>query len=168
MSNRLALILGGFLLWTAVAATAVYGARGLQYDNDKWLSPDNPHEIARTMLVSEFNQFESTMLLFKADRLFTEEGLENAAAFTDAVKNIDGVVDVVSPYDASLIMTDAGGSLVITTYRAALESGQLADLLALKAQFYKSEYLGRLLSEDGTLGAFIVMTINAPLSLIHI
>ena len=33
---------------------------------------------------------------------------------------------------------------------------QLADLLALKAQFYKSEYLGRLLSEDGTLGAFIV------------
>ena len=156
MSNRLALILGGFLLWTAVAATAVYGARGLQYDNDKWLLPDNPHEIARTMLVSEFNQFESTMLLFKADRLFTEEGFENAAAFTDAVKNIDGVVDVVSPYDASLIMTDAGGSLVITTYRAALESGQLADLLALKAQFYKSEYLGRLLSEDGTLGAFIV------------
>ena len=156
MSNRLALILGGFLLWTAVAATAVYGTRGLQYDNDKWLSPDNPHEIARTMLASEFNQFESTMLLFKADRLFTEEGFENAAAFTDAVKNIDGVVDVVSPYDASLIMTDAGGSLVITTYRAALESGQLADLLALKAQFYKSEYLGRLLSEDGTLGAFIV------------
>ena len=156
MSNRLALILGGFLLWTAVVATAVYGARGLQYDNDKWLSPDNPHEIARTMLVSEFNQFESTMLLFKADRLFTEEGFENAAAFTDEVKNIDGVVDVVSPYDASLIMTDAGGSLVITTYRAALESGQLADLLALKAQFYKSEYLGRLLSEDGTLGAFIV------------
>jgi len=156
MSNRLALILGGFLLWTAVVATAVYGARGLQYDNDKWLSPDNPHEIARTMLVSEFNQFESTMLLFKADRLFTEEGFENASAFTDAVKNIDGVVDVVSPYDASLIMTDAGGSLVITTYRAALESGQLADLLALKGQFYKSEYLGRLLSEDGTLGAFIV------------
>ena len=125
MSNRVALILGGFLLWTAVAATAVYGTRGLQYDNDKWLSPDNPHEIARTMLASEFNQFESTMLLFKADRLFTEEGFENAAAFTDAVKNIDGVVDVVSPYDASLIMTDAGGSLVITTYRAALESGPI-------------------------------------------
>ena len=156
MSNRLALILGGFLLWIAVAASAVYGARGLQYDNDKWLSPDNPHEIARNMLASEFNQFESTMLLFKADKLFTEKGFESAAAFTDAAKNIDGVVDVVSAYDASLIMTDAGGSLVITTYRAALENGQLADLPALKAQFYKSDYLGRLLSEDGTLGAFIV------------
>ena len=150
------IILAGFLLWIAVAATGLYGARGLQYDNDKWLSPDNPNEMARTMLASEFNQFESTMLLFKADKLFTEKGFQRAAAFTDAVKNIDGVVDVVSAYDASLIMTDEGGSLVITTYRAALENGQLKDLAALKTQFYKSEYLGRLLSEDGALGAFIV------------
>ena len=156
MSKRVVIILAGFLLWIAVAATGLYGARGLQYDNDKWLSPDNPNEMARTMLASEFNQFESTMLLFKADKLFTEKGFQRAAAFTDAVKNIDGVVDVVSAYDASLIMTDEGGSLVITTYRAALENGQLKDLAALKTQFYKSEYMGRLLSEDGALGAFIV------------
>ena len=156
MSKRVSVILVGFLLWLGIAAAGLYGARGLQYDNDKWLSPDNPNEIARTMLASEFNQFESTMLLFKADNLFTEKGYERAAAFSDAVKNIDGVVDVVSAYDASLIMSDEGGSLVITTYRAALDNGQLPDLAALKAQFYKSEYLGRLLSEDGALGAFIV------------
>ncbi|MCH1541477.1 MAG: MMPL family transporter [Alphaproteobacteria bacterium] len=156
MSKRVSVIVGGFLLWIVVAATGLYGARGLQFDNDKWLSPDNPNEIARTMLASEFNQFESTMLLFKADKLFTEKGFQRAASFADAVKNIDGVVDVVSAYDASLIMTDEGGSLVITTYRRALENGQLKDLAALKTQFYKSEYLGRLLSEDGALGAFII------------
>lgn len=156
MSRRIIFIIVGFAVWLAVAAAGIYAARGLEYDNDKWLSPDNPNEIARTMLASEFNQFESTMLLFKADKLFTEKGYQRAAKFADAVKQIDGVVDVVSAYDASLIMTDAGGSLVITTYREALENGQLADIGALKAQFYKSDYLGRLLSEDGKLGAFIV------------
>lgn len=156
MSRRLSLIVAGFVVWLAVAAAALYAARGLEYDNDKWLSPDNPHEIARAMLAEEFNQFESTMLLFKADNLFTEKGYQRAADFADAARQIDGVVDVVSAYDASLIMTDAGGSLVITTYREALENGQLADLAALKAQFYESEYLGRLLSEDGKLGAFII------------
>lgn len=156
MSRRFTLIVAGFAVWLAVAAAALHAARGLQYDNDKWLSPDNPNEIARTMLASEFNQFESTMLLFEADNLFTQKGYQRAAQFADAVKEIDGVVDVVSAYDASLIMTDAGGSLVITTYREALENGQLADLAALEAQFYESEYLGRLLSEDGKLGAFII------------
>ena len=156
MSRRIIFIIVGFAVWLAVAAAGLYAARGLEYDNDKWLSPDNPNEIARTMLASEFNQFESTMLLFKADKLFTEKGYQRAAKFADAVKQIDGVVDVVSAYDASLIMTDAGGSLVITTYREALENGQLADIGALKAQFYRSDYLGRLLSEDGKLGAFIV------------
>lgn len=156
MSQRLLVIAAGFSLWLAVLALGLFGARGLEYDNDKWLADDNPYEIARTMLGSEFNQFESTMLLFKADTLFTERGYQRATAFSEAVKEIDGVVDVVSVYDASLIMTDTAGSLVITTYREALENGQLADLPALKSKFYESEYLGRLLSADGKLGAFIV------------
>ena len=156
MSRRLAFIITGFALWLAVSAIAIYGARGLKYDNDKWLAADNPNEIARNMLASEFNQFESTMLLFKSEALFTERGYERSTAFADAVKQIDGVVDVLSAYDASLIMTDAGGSLVITTYREALDNGQLPDLAALEARFYESDYLGRLLSEDGKLGAFII------------
>ena len=137
MSKRVSVILVGFLLWLGIAAAGLYGARGLQYDNDKWLSPDNPNEIARTMLASEFNQFESTMLLFKADNLFTEKGYERAAAFSDAVKNIDGVVDVVSAYDASLTMSDEAGSLVITTYRAPLDNGQLTVMATPHAPFYK-------------------------------
>ncbi|CAI8185903.1 MAG: Uncharacterised protein [Alphaproteobacteria bacterium] len=156
MSRRLTLIAAGFAFWLAVAICALTAARGLQHDNDKWLSPDNPHEIARAMLAAEFNQFESTMLLFKADKLFTEKGYQRATDFAHAVKQIEGVVDVVSAYDASLIMTDDGGSLVITTYREALENGQLPDLEALQTQFYDSDYLGRLLSQDGKLGAFII------------
>jgi len=139
MSQRLLVIVAGFSLWLGVLAAGLFGARGLQYDNDKWLAEDNPYEIARTMLATEFNQFESTMLLFKADNLFTEKGYQRATEFAEAVKEIDGVVDVVSVYDASLIMTDAAGSLVITTYREALENGQLADLPALKSKFYESD-----------------------------
>ncbi len=156
MSQRLLVIAAGFSLWLAVLAAGLFGARGLQYDNDKWLDPDNQYEIARTMLAAEFNQFESTMLLFKADNLFTEKGYQRAVDFSAKAKEINGVVDVVSVYDASLIMTDAAGSLVITTYREALENGQLEDMAALKSRFYESEYFGRLLSTDGKLGAFIV------------
>ena len=164
MTKRAFVISVGFLLWVAIAATAFYGARGLQYDNDKWLAADNPHETARAMLAEEFSQYESTMLLFKAEQLFTEKGYQRATQFSDAVKQIDGVVDVVSAYDASLIMTDAGGSLVITTYRAALENEQLATIEALKNRFFASDYLGRLVSEDGRLGAFIIKhdTSGAP------
>ena len=156
MSRRHLTIAGGFSLWLLILLLGLFGARGLKYDNDNWLAADNPHQIARDMLAEQFSQYESTMFLFKADNLFSQQGYKDAIAFSDAAKRIDNVVDVVSVYDASLIMSDAGGSLVITTYREALENGQLADLAALEAKFRDSDYMGRLLSKDGQLGAFIV------------
>ena len=156
MSRRHLTIAGGFSLWLIILALGLFGARGLKYDNDNWLEPDNPYQVARDMLAEQFSQYEATMFLFKADNLFTEQGYEHAVAFSEAAKRIDNVVDVVSVYDASLIMNDASGSLVITTYREALENGQLADLRALEAKFRDSDYMGRLLSDDGKLSTFIV------------
>ena len=156
MSRRHLTIAGGFSLWLIILVLGLFGARGLKYDNDNWLEADNPYQVARDMLAEQFSQYEATMFLFKADNLFTEQGYQDAVAFSDAAKDIDNVVDVVSAYDASLIMSDAGGSLVITTYREALENGQLADLDALETKFRDSDYMGRLLSADGKLGAFIV------------
>ena len=156
MSRRHLTIAGGFSLWLIILALGLLGARGLKYDNDNWLKPDNPYQVARDMLAEQFSQYEATMFLFEADNLFTEQGYEHAVAFSEAAKRIDNVVDVVSVYDASLIMNDASGSLVITTYREALENGQLADLQALEAKFRDSDYMGRLLSDDGKLSTFIV------------
>ena len=156
MSRRHLTIAGGFSLWLIILALGLFGARGLKYDNDNWLEADNPYQVARDMLAEQFSQYEATMFLFKADNLFTEQGYEDAVAFSEAAKRIDNVVDVVSVYDASLIMNDASGSLVITTYREALENGQLADLQALEAKFRDSDYMGRLLSDDGKLSTFIV------------
>jgi len=96
------------------------------------------------------------MLVFDARDLFEQEGFQNAIAFTDAVKQIEGVVDVVSVYDASLIMNDPSGSLVVTTYRSALENGYIQNIQELKDKFYQSAYSGRLLSQDGELSTFIV------------
>ena len=156
MSKRFLTIAAGFIFWLGVLALGAFGARGLKYDNDTWLEPDNKYQVARDMLAEQFNQFEASMFLFKADNLFTQQGYEHAVAFSNAAKKIDAVVDVVSVYDASLIMTDDAGTLVITTYREALENGQLRDLAHLEEKFKASDYMGRLLSEDGRLGAFIV------------
>ena len=156
MSRRLMTILAGFSLWIIILALGLQQSRGLKYDNDNWLQADNPYQIARDMLADQFSQYESTIFLFKADNLFTQRGYQDAVAFSDAVKKIDDVVDVVSVYDASLIMSDAEGTLLITTYREALENGQLKDLAALEAKFKQSEFMGRLLSDDGKLGSFIV------------
>ena len=156
MSRRLMTILAGFALWIAIFALGLHQSRGLQYDNDNWLEADNPHQIARDMLADQFSQYEATMFLFKADNLFTQRGYQDAIAFADAAKKIDNVVDVVSVYDASLIMSDDTGTLLITTYREALEKGQLKDLAALEAKFKDSEFMGRLLSQDAKLGSFIV------------
>ena len=156
MSRRHLTIAGGFSLWLIILVLGLFGARGLKYDNDNWLEADNPYQVARDMLAEQFSQYEATMFLFKADNLFTEQGYADAVAFAEAAKRIDNVVDVVSVYDASLIMSDDGGSLVITTYREALENGQLADLAALEAKFRDSDYMGRLLSPDGKLSTFIV------------
>ena len=156
MSRRLMTILAGFTLWIAIFALGLHQSRGLQYDNDNWLEADNPHQIARDMLADQFSQYEATMFLFKADNLFTQRGYQDAIAFADAAKKIDNVVDVVSVYDASLIMSDDTGTLLITTYREALEKGQLKDLAALEAKFKDSEFMGRLLSQDAKLGSFIV------------
>ena len=156
MSKRILTIVVGFSVWLALLGLGAYGARDLKYDNDTWLASDNPYQVARDMLAEQFNQFEATMFLFKADNLFTAQGYEDAVAFSEAVKRIDGVVDVVSAYDASLIMSDEEGTLVITTYREALENGQLKSLKALEAKFKDSDYMGRLLSDNGKLGTFIV------------
>ena len=156
MSQRILTIAVGFALWLVVLGLGAFGARDLKYDNDTWLASDNPYQVARDMLAEQFNQFEATMFLFKADNLFTEQGYKDAVAFSKAVKQIDGVVDVVSAYDASLIMTDDEGTLVITTYREALENGQLKDLAALEAKFKASDYMGRLVSDNGKLASFIV------------
>ncbi|MGB1108390.1 MAG: efflux RND transporter permease subunit [Parvibaculales bacterium] len=156
MTPRLALIIGGLGFWIGLFAVSLITTGGLKYDNDKWLAEDNPNEIARSLLKNEFNQFESTMLVFEARDLFEQEGFHNAIAFTDAVKQIEGVVDVVSVYDASLIMNDPSGSLVVTTYRSALENGYIQNIQELKDKFYQSAYSGRLLSQDGELSTFIV------------
>lgn len=156
MSRRVVILAFGFAFWSLLLAAGLFGARHLTYDNDNWLAADNPYQIARDMLAEQFNQYESTMFLFKADNLFTAQGYRQAMAFSDAAKQIDNVVDVVSVYDASLIMSDAQGTLVITTYREALENGQLADLAALERQFRAGDYMGRLLSQDGKLSTFII------------
>lgn len=156
MTPRLALIIGGLGFWIGLFAVSLITTGGLKYDNDKWLAEDNPNEIARSLLKNEFNQFESTMLVFEARDLFEQEGFHNAIAFTDAVKQIEGVVDVVSVYDASLIMNDPSGSLVVTTYRSALENGYIQNIQELKDKFFQSAYSGRLLSQDGELSTFIV------------
>ena len=156
MTPRLALIIGGLGFWIGLFAVSLITTGGLKYDNDKWLAEDNPNEIARSLLKNEFNQFESTMLVFDARDLFEQEGFQNAIDFTDAVKQIEGVVDVVSVYDASLIMNDPSCSLVVTTYRSALENGYIQNIQELKDKFYQSAYSGRLLSQDGELSTFIV------------
>ncbi len=156
MLRRLSVILGGFAIWLAIFVVSANTARNVKFDNDTWLADDNPYQIARDMLAVEFNQVETTTLLFKAEDLFTADNFVEATRVADDIKQLKHVVDVLTPFEASLIMTDAAGSLVITTYRDALQKGQIVNMAALKRRFMQSDYMGRLLSEDERLAAFII------------
>ena len=156
MTKRYSILAVGFALWLALFGGAVHLLQGLGFDNDTWLEADNPYQQARDMLVDQFNQSEATMFVFDASALFTEQGYAQATQFSDAVARIDGVDDVVSPYDASLIMSSESGTLLITTYREALDTGQLKDLAELERRFLDSDYMGKLLSRDRKLAMFVV------------
>ena len=156
MTKRYSILAVGFALWLALFGGAVHLLQGLGFDNDTWLEADNPYQQARDMLVDQFNQSEATMFVFDASALFTEQGYAQATQFSDAVARIDGVDDVVSPYDASLIMSSDSGTLLITTYREALDTGQLKDLAELERRFLDSDYMGKLLSRDRKLAMFVV------------
>ncbi|NBR78693.1 MAG: hypothetical protein EBT71_01410 [Alphaproteobacteria bacterium] len=156
MSARYSILVAGFALWLVLFGGAAHLLQGLGFDNDTWLEADNPYQQARDMLVDQFNQSEATMFVFDASTLFTEQGYAQATAFSDAVARIDGVDDVVSPYDASLIMSSDTGTLLITTYREALDTGQLEDLAEVERRFLDSDYMGKLLSRDRKLAMFVV------------
>ena len=156
MTARYSILVTGFALWLTLFGGAAHLLQGLGFDNDTWLEADNPYQQARDMLVDQFNQSEATMFVFDASTLFTEQGYAQATAFSDAVARIDGVDDVVSPYDASLIMSSDTGTLLITTYREALDTGQLRDLAEVERRFLYSDYMGKLLSRDRKLAMFVV------------
>lgn len=154
MPKRLILI-----LLTLSTIFFLYQSSKLNFNNEKWLPANNPHQKEKEYLHTEFETGEALLIAIELkESYYTPQTITNLKLISYELKEIPNVLKLKSPLHATLIHSN-NNELIIETYKDALEKGHFKTLADYRKKLRSSHYQDRLISHDDTLIA-ILLTID--------
>ncbi len=140
----------------------VYFSLQVKFDNSIWLEDSNIHKKSKDRLYKIFDKGEELVLGIDLGRdYFNPRWIQIVGKITEEIEKEDGVVDVKSPLNATVILKK-NGVMNIISYKKAMEQGLISSIQEYKNKFTDSNYYGQLVSKDYEKIA-IVVKIKAPI-----
>ena len=130
----------------------------LDFDSDRWLSPEHPQERALDELEREFAPGETLAVVLPMPAgSFSAEGVSRLLALEEALEAElrEDLVSIRSPASAQRIAAD-GETVRIEEFHAAMRRGAFASRETYRRAFAESPYGGRLASPDGSLAVLLL------------
>ncbi len=132
----------------------------IPFNNDRWLESDDPFQTHLDYLDDVFLPGEDIVLAFRLqDSFFNESIMTQFLTFKETVNNLDSVLSIMSPLDATVIL-DQDDSLIIEPYHDALIEGHFSTLTEYQQHFEASMYHHHLLSSDFKTVALVITIDN--------
>ena len=145
-------------LWLLAGAAIAAPAFWLDFDSDRWLSPEHPQERALDELEREFAPGETLAVVLPMPAgSFSAEGVSRLLVLEEALEAElqDDLVSIRSPASAQRIAAD-GETVRIEEFHAAMRRGAFASREDYRRAFAESPYGGRLASPDGSLAVLLL------------
>lgn len=145
-------------LWLVAGAAIAAPALWLDFDNDRWLPPEHPQELALDELEREFAPGETLVVALRTPSgSFSRKGTSRLLALEQALRTTldDDLISIRSP--ASALRIDADETKVrIEEFHAAVKRGAFGSREDYRLAFADSPYGGRLASWDGAIAAVVL------------